>query len=222
VIRERFVDHGRWLGAFAGEFIVRCPRCADRAKVLRQWDHQRRRWMPATVACTACGFARRHEQAAGCECGRCERAASSGWAGPVIVAARRRCGQCGRWMQIRRRAKTAPASPGLALRCDGCGAATTTCYSVRPVTVPDALVDNCFGLPLWLQTPCAGHTVWAFNARHLAYLKEFLEADLRERRGTAGNASVISRLPAWMKSAKHRDEARRAVRRLEHSLTTAH
>jgi hypothetical protein len=124
-------------------------------------------------------------------------------------------------MQIRRRARTVPASHRLTLTCDGCGAVTTTTYSVQPVTVPDALVDNCFGLPLWLQSPCAGRTMWAFNARHLAYLKDFLEAELRERRGTA-NASVISRLPAWLKSAKHRDEALRAMRRLEHSLTTAH
>jgi hypothetical protein len=123
-------------------------------------------------------------------------------------------------MQIRRQARTVPASHSLALRCDGCGATTTTSYSVQPVTVPDALVDQCFGLPLWLQTPCAGHTLWAFNARHLAYLKGFLQAEVRERRGTA-NASVISRLPAWMKSAKHRDETVRAVQRLQHSLTTA-
>jgi hypothetical protein len=121
-------------------------------------------------------------------------------------------------MQIRRRARTVPAGHSFALACDGCGATTTTTYSVEPVTVPDALVDNCFGLPLWMQTPCAGHTLWAFNARHLAYLKEFLEAEVRERRGTA-NASVISRLPAWLKSAKHRDDALRAVERLEHLLT---
>jgi hypothetical protein len=90
---------------------------------------------------------------------------------------------------------------------------------VYPVTVPDALVDSCFGLPLWLQTPCVGHTLWAFNGRHLAYLKEFLQAELRERRGTA-NASVISRLPAWVKVAKHREAALRAVGRLERSLAT--
>jgi hypothetical protein len=89
---------------------------------------------------------------------------------------------------------------------------------VHPVTVPDALVDNCFGLPLWLQTPCAGHTLRAFDARHLAYLKAFLQAELRERRGTA-NASVISRLPTWIKDAKHRDAALHAVQRLERSLT---
>jgi len=120
-------------------------------------------------------------------------------------------------MQIWRRVRTALGDRGLALTCDGCGATTTTSYSLHPVTVPDALVDNCFGLPLWLQTPCAGHTLWAFNARHLAYLKQFLQAELRERRGTA-NASVISRLPGWLKQAKHRDAALRAVQRLEHTL----
>jgi hypothetical protein len=59
--------------------------------------------------------------------------------------------------------------------------------------------------------------LWAFNARHLAYLEQFLQVEMRERRGTA-NASVISRLPIWIKEAKHRDAALRAVQRLEHSL----
>lgn len=121
-------------------------------------------------------------------------------------------------MQNRRRASTVPAGDALVLACHGCGATTNAGFSVQPVTVPDALVDNCFGLPLWLQTPCAGHTLWAFNARHLAYIKQFLEAGLRERRGTA-NASVISRLPVWMKDAKRRDHALRAVERLQRSLT---
>ena len=59
-------------------------------------------------------------------------------------------------MQIRKRTSTLSASNTLALTCDGCGAATAAQYLIQPVTVPDALVDNCFGLPLWLQTTCAG------------------------------------------------------------------
>jgi branched-chain amino acid transport system substrate-binding protein len=105
--------------------------------------------------------------------------ASGGWSGPVIITARRRWGSAG-------------ASHGLALSCEGCGATTTTTASGQPVTVPDALVDNCFGLPLWLQTPCAGHPLWAFNARHLAYLKQFLPAELRERRDEALHGSSAS------------------------------
>jgi hypothetical protein len=90
-------------------------------------------------------------------------------------------------------------------------------FAVHPVTVPDALVDSCFGLPLWLQTPCAGHTLWAFNLRHLVYLKQFVGAELRGRR-VMTNASVVSRLPAWLKDAKHRQAVLRAAERLERSL----
>ena len=88
---------------------------------------------------------------------------------------------------------------------------------MSPVTVPDALVDACFGLPLWLQTPCAGHVFWAFNAEHLAYLRNYLGADLREQQD-APHASVISRLPGWLKQAKHRQEGLTAVKRLERRL----
>jgi hypothetical protein len=114
-----------------------------------------------------------------------------------------------------------PRHPSIPLTCDGCGTVTNVSYDMCPITVPRALVDNCFGLPLLLQTPCAGRTLWAFNARHLAYLKEYLQADLRERR-VIRNASVASRLPGWLKSAKHRDEAVRAARRLEILLGIGH
>ncbi len=75
-----------------------------------------------------------------------------------------------------------PRHPLIPLKCDGCGTVTNVSYDMCPITVPRALVDNCFVLPLRLQTPCAGRTLWAFNAQHLAYLKEYLRADLRERR----------------------------------------
>lgn len=120
-------------------------------------------------------------------------------------------------MCVDRRAKAAPPHRVVTLTCDGCGATTDADFELRPVMVPAALVDNCFGLPLWLQTPCAGTTLWAFNAHHLAYLKEFVQAELRERQGMTG-ASVASRLPAWLKQAKHRGEALRAVERLERLL----
>lgn len=120
-------------------------------------------------------------------------------------------------MCVSRRAKAAPQHRFVILRCDGCDATTNAGYDLYPVTVPGALVDGCFGLPLLLRTPCAGHTLWAFNERHLAYLEEFVRADLRERLGTA-NASVVSRLPAWLKQAKHRGEVLRAIGRLRVQL----
>jgi hypothetical protein len=84
-------------------------------------------------------------------------------------------------------------------------------------------VDAYFGQPVWLQTPCAGHTLWAFNARHLDYLEQFVAARLREpplraSDGEARNAALASRLPVWLKSAKNRDEVLRCIRRLRRML----
>lgn len=83
------------------------------------------------------------------------------------------------------------------------------------VTSTSAPVDGHFGRPLWLQAPCAGHTVWAFNAAHLALLEQFIGARLRERRrdATTGwqNRSLLGRLPRWMQAAKNRGAVLRAL-----------
>ena len=62
--------------------------------------------------------------------------------------------------------------------------------------------DGYFGLPLWFQMPCCGETLWAYNRPHLAYLKHYVEADLREE-GSAGTRGLASELPKWIKLAKN-------------------
>ncbi|MDA0672945.1 MAG: hypothetical protein O3C67_04455 [Cyanobacteria bacterium] len=78
--------------------------------------------------------------------------------------------------------------------------------------------DCYFGLPLWLQTAVAGHTLWAYNLRHLSLIEAFVAAPLRSRRPDAAgwhNRSVISRLPRWMQTAQHRPAILRAIARLQ-------
>ncbi|GGN14314.1 hypothetical protein FHR83_003849 [Actinoplanes campanulatus] len=215
--QSRFVDSGRWLPSFAGEFLVRCPRCPATATVRRGWDREARWWEPAAVTCGGCGFARRQDRRAGCECGRCRRPLPPGWSGPVRVCVRGHCGTCGSPVRVWRREEAAPGYRTVTVDCATCGATAESGYDLHPVTVPDAVVDNCFGLPLRLQAPCAGHTLWAFNAAHLAYLEDYLRAGLRERHDAPAK-SVISHLPRWLKQAGVRAEALRAVRRLERLL----
>jgi hypothetical protein len=203
--RTRFVDKGRSLASFADDFLVRCPRCQATARVSRPWNHEARRWQAAKVVCRTCGFARGED--------------ATSWSGPVTLHIRCRCGHCGRRIHLTRPASATPPDRTLAVRCDGCGHTTDTTFSTSPRRVPDNPADECFGLPLALRTPCAGHTFWAFNPAHLAYLKDFLQADLRERTPTATNRSVASRLPPWLKQRRHRGEALRAVARLERLLT---
>jgi len=73
------------------------------------------------------------------------------------------------------------------------------------------------GLPLWLQTPCAGHVLWAWSAWHLDFIERYVSADLRERTPNI-NTSLASRLPKWIKSARHRKEILKGIRRLRERL----
>ncbi len=85
--------------------------------------------------------------------------------------------------------------------------------------------DDYFGLSLWLQTPCCGDLLWAYSEQHLSLLEDFVRARLRERasheRSGWSNTSVISRLPAWIKAAKHRDEVLKGLSRLRVRLAEA-
>lgn len=73
--------------------------------------------------------------------------------------------------------------------------------------------DPHFGLPLRFITNTRYGTVWAYNLKHLDELSRYVGAKLRERQG-AGNGSMFSRLPKWMKLAKHREEIAKALGKL--------
>jgi hypothetical protein len=77
--------------------------------------------------------------------------------------------------------------------------------------------DDYFGLPLWLQTRCCGHVLWANNEGHLLFLERYVGAKLRERVPNR-NGSLPSRLPTWIKLARNRDELLRCLARLRASL----
>jgi hypothetical protein len=79
-------------------------------------------------------------------------------------------------------------------------------------------VDPYFRQPLWLRADCCGgQALWAFNERHLYILESYVSARLRER-GEYVGMTMLARLPAWLKSAKHRTEILRIIGRLRASL----
>jgi len=77
--------------------------------------------------------------------------------------------------------------------------------------------DGFFGCELWLRTNCEGHSLWAFNQRHLTFLEDFVAARLRERRRDPywRNASLGSRLPQWIKSSDNRESLLKAIEKLK-------
>ena len=87
----------------------------------------------------------------------------------------------------------------------------------------DPVRDPFFRQPLWLQAGCCGgNRLWAYNREHVDFLAAFVGARLRDRapEPMAGQPRqpMITKLPAWLKSAKHRDEILRQIDRLRRSL----
>lgn len=104
--------------------------------------------------------------------------------------------------------------------CRHCG--YTSSYRSSTLDMACATGDWHRRLPLWLQVPCCGHVLWAFNEQHLLFLESFIGANLRERARESrhSNHSMTSRLPKWMQDAKHRDEIQRGLGRLRQQLSS--
>lgn len=106
--------------------------------------------------------------------------------------------------------------------CVACG--FTKDWSEREIKRPwyGEPVDDYFHYPLWLQTPCCGQTLWAYNLQHLDFIEEFVSAILRERKPDENygwsNRSLFSRLPKWMQSRKNREEIIRASAKIRKSV----
>lgn len=102
------------------------------------------------------------------------------------------------------------------ITCSHCGFSRVTnafqFSRISRVTVADPY----FGLPLWLTTRCGNNQLWAYNYEHLRFLREHIEAQLRERNGLAmRNQSLGSRLPKWMLTKKHRQSVIKSIEYLE-------
>src|SRR5699024_2318562 len=110
------------------------------------------------------------------------------------------------------------------LVCAHCGLTKERAAQAYPPREQDAWYD---ALELWLQTPCCGETLWAYNKEHLDFLEQYVAATLRERThpdGTlwsqtpARNSTLASRLPAWIKSAKNREAVLKGIGKLRQML----
>ncbi len=105
-------------------------------------------------------------------------------------------------------------------RCSIAFASNSKAYDDQSIGI-GAPVDWYFHLPLWLQAPCCGEVLWAYNEKHLAFLEAFVAA--KQRTGVRGehgwsNQSLMNRLPQWVKQAKNRDEILRCLGKLKQRL----
>jgi hypothetical protein len=199
-LNTRHLDAGVRLWEFADEVLVLCARCNRPGRVVRSDPTEARRFAFECVQCGLTLDSARHD-----------------WVGPITYTGRRPCGTCGhKWLAVRIAEDRYPheARRLVSVRCPGCLNDCQVSADAEPARPDDRCIDPHFGLPLLLAAPTRHGRVWAYNLRHLRELRAYIAAMLRERRGT-GNSSMYSRLPPWMKAAKHRDEMLKAIDRLE-------
>jgi hypothetical protein len=104
--------------------------------------------------------------------------------------------------------------------CGGC--ATTRDWLLprdRRIPIPAGGPElDGFGLSLWLQVPCSGEVLWAYNIAHVAFLERYVGARVRSQRSAPrtflGNGTLESRLPRWILLAKHRPRVLRGLQSL--------
>jgi len=75
--------------------------------------------------------------------------------------------------------------------------------------------DPWFGLELWFLTSFQGKPVWAINQEHLAYLIDYLSADLREKPSGSQKKTQADHLPTFMKTAKNRERIVKLLKKLQ-------
>ena len=75
--------------------------------------------------------------------------------------------------------------------------------------------DPWFGLELWFLTSFQGKPVWVLNREHLAYLIDYLSADLREKPSGSQKKTQADHLPTFMKTAKNRERIVKLLKKLQ-------
>jgi hypothetical protein len=119
-----------------------------------------------------------------------------------------------------------PASDGTMfaprrLVCPACGLTRRTKAKQVTLGARGTPRDAYFGEPLWLRSSWGRKTLWAYNARHLAYLEDFVRAELRAHarsNPSCSNCSLISRLPRWMKEAGNRKQILAMISKLRATI----
>jgi len=71
-----------------------------------------------------------------------------------------------------------------------------------------------FNAALWLKVPFRNEILWAYNAGHLEYLEQYIEAGLREHTDRVG-FTLLEKLPKFYHDAKNREALLKLIAKLK-------
>ena len=194
---KRFQDKNLTLSTFEDEVYVSCPKCSQRAIVSR--EDPKNYYSTRRLKCPNCMYS---------QVGRKES---------YQVELNCNCSNCGN--EIKRDIPNVNEPREVfSVKCQNCG--DTQDYKPRNIRLEWIYEYNgqptepYYQLPLWLTETVKGKSLWAYNYKHLEYLKDYVAADLREKNGRQF-WTMVEKLPDWIKSAKNREAVIKGIEKLE-------
>lgn len=189
---KRFVDvyYGTYSAytAISSGIYVKCPRCNGLGFVTADKNQ-------SYFKCTKCGKSMTKERK------------------NYRYDIHNQCRKCGRYYKINVTEERLQHFHQLYVHCPSCGYGMSGVVQ-KKIEKFDSFDNSIqktqepfFGLKLWFLAYFNGKPVWALNREHLAYLIDYLSADLREKPVRLKlRKTQAHHLPTFMKTAKHRDK----------------
>lgn len=185
---------------FSDEIWVKCPKCNELALVeteLGKYNIPFPTGYKTKLECKNCNFL---------------KSDNIEWYGYYRATLRRACGFCGSYISYASAPTKTPYEKA-GVRCDTCKKEKE--YELKWYRFKDDKpTDPFFGLELWMQIEIKSNTLWLYNLDHLNYLREYVQAKLRED-DSRHKYSMITNLPQWVKTAKNRDLIVKKLNKLE-------
>ena len=225
---KRFIDEGiSSLSLLKPEIWVHCPVCQKLAKII---EIKERESKTINVFCTQCTYrkALQHIHVQSYDYMRYYFNLNQNmteWNGGCEVEINTKCTVCkkGKYKYLRQYARKSLIPSEITLNCNFClreNRFNDSVYTLRKVSYSKVGIDPYCTYPLFLNIAVRQGQICAYNPTHLEILKNFIQADLRERKFPNYNRSYFSRLPAWIKSTRNRKEILKAILRLEQMAST--
>ena len=181
---ERFKDQNWLLGHFSKKILVHCPNCREKAEIKKNG------WgKPAELFCSHCGLYKKEDRTY------------------YNLHLNIHCPDCGNAIDLQQK--------GVSVKRETIKVSCSNCDFVgdfKPKYIE--YHSNYIDAELWLKKDFKGELFFAYNYEHLDYLKQYIQAKIRERKdGTY--TTMVEKLPQFIKSAKNREDLLRIIHQLE-------
>lgn len=191
---EPYFTHSAY-SAFTTGIQVKCPKCHGIGIVTANEGS-------AHFKCTNCGYQAEKERTV------------------YRYDVHNQCKNCGRYYRVDIRDPAKQHFSVLHVHCPNCGTImlgevhkTAEAFSYA-AEIKDGK-EPWFGLELWFFAYFQGKAVWALNRKHLAYLIDYLSADLREKPFNFPRKTQADHFPTFIKTAKNRERIVKLLKKLQ-------